>query len=461
MRNLRNRHGSDIRMTGSVLDEESLDNESPPTVPMHHPSPSGSAESTLSFSSSSTWTNAEVLGDNDEKDHKAEIDMIVSCLTTVGNRVVSSGRSSSGNRSFRECRGVLISLICVFLFVSLFAGLPLSPNGIHSASKVVDHLLTGSSRVELPVLAAICTHHRTGTVLFQALGEKLCEEFLVDYERVDVPFRLDAPSSTETLLYHHYFNTSEKLVVGMHGFEEQCLSKEGPEVSCGIFDWNCWLSSCNVTNQSTGNVIPVAHLVRNPVEMLISAYLYHQQDPPPEKWLAEPKPSALEILPEDVQRKFKTVPYFQALQQLPPELGLLMEYRVEAEELFRMTRNYRDLASLNYAINIKFEDVKANYTSTVEKILDHLGITKKFGKRGVMEIASKLDINNMSKKLWNAYQVGMHVTEGKHNKSTLRQVLYKNKDMRSVMEAIGAVLEYQDVFNSKQAHNVTHALHSF
>lgn len=43
----------------------------------------------------------------------------------------------------------------------------------------------------------------------------------------------------------------------------------------------------------------------------------------------------------------------------------------------------------------------------------------------------------------------MHVTEGKHNKKSLRKVLFKNEEMRSVLEAIATVLEYPDPFGRK------------
>ena len=64
------------------------------------------------------------------------------------------------------------------------------------------------------------------------------------------------------------------------------------------------------------DIIPVAHIVRNPVEVLISAYLYHQQDPPPEEWLYDAKPDALEILPMDLQEQYATVPYYKVVDSL-------------------------------------------------------------------------------------------------------------------------------------------------
>lgn len=41
----------------------------------------------------------------------------------------------------------------------------------------------------------------------------------------------------------------------------------------------------------------------------------------------------------------------------------------------------------------------------------------------------------------------MHVTEGKHDKATLRQVLYADKQMRGVFEAMAEVLAYSNPFS--------------
>jgi len=252
-RNLRNRHGSDNRDTDPLLETEPLEVESlPPAPPVHHPSPSGSVESTLTFSSSSTSADGTPAGDaKDQSNESSEIDLLVSCLTAVGNCLLNGERSFIGDRSFHKCRGMLVLLICICVVFTFFTGAHLAPRGIrslYSASNTVTQFFT-PNRAELPVLAAVCTHHRSGTVLFQAIGEKLCEEFLIDYERVEQPFRLDAPALTETLLYQHYFNTSEKLVVGMHGFGESCPNGEVLGDYCTFFDWRCWLSSCNITIQ--------------------------------------------------------------------------------------------------------------------------------------------------------------------------------------------------------------------
>lgn len=57
--------------------------------------------------------------------------------------------------------------------------------------------------------------------------------------------------------------------------------------------------------------LPVVHSIRDPVQILISAYLYHQQDPPNEPWLADPKPDAMNGLPKEFRKKYGKVPYYK------------------------------------------------------------------------------------------------------------------------------------------------------
>lgn len=95
-----------------------------------------------------------------------------------------------------------------------------------------------------PVIAVISTHHRTGTVLFQNMGERLCETFLMDYERVDEPFKLSNPNATRTLLYQRYWNTTGRIAVGMHGFEESCEQGQDVGMYCDPLDYECWLDAC-------------------------------------------------------------------------------------------------------------------------------------------------------------------------------------------------------------------------
>lgn len=300
-----------------------------------------------------------------------------------------------------------------------------------------------------PVTAVISTHHRTGTVLFQNMGERLCEVFLMDYERVDEPFKLKDPNATRTLLLQRYWNSTQRLVAGMHGFEEDCHEGQNVGMYCNPLDYECWLGACaSIDQDPQEQEIPIAHVVRNPVEILISAYLYHQQDPPPEEWLYNPKPDALEILPMELQEKYAEIPYYKVLQQLPPELGILVEFTVENEAIYRMARNYRDMAEKDYALNLHFENFKKDFRGNIQNTLDHLKITEQFGSEEVMDIAMIFDLSNMPEIERTAYQVESHITEGKHNKDDLRKLLYKNETTRLMLNVLAQEMDYNTAFPS-------------
>lgn len=57
--------------------------------------------------------------------------------------------------------------------------------------------------------------------------------------------------------------------------------------------------------------LPVVHVVRDPVQILISSLLYHKQDPAVEPWLEKPKPGVMRLLPKSFQEKYQNVPYYK------------------------------------------------------------------------------------------------------------------------------------------------------
>ncbi|GMH35528.1 hypothetical protein BSKO_03396 [Bryopsis sp. KO-2023] len=401
-----------------------------------------------------------------KKSHEySEIDAVIGCLAAVVN-------CCTGPKAFRaswRCRMQMSTLCILATLLVVGIGLytypkdegeswwtPMMNSTFRSSDPAMEKIPSqdpavgvGLAAEKTPVGAVISTHHRTGTVLFQNMGERLCEVFLMDYERVDEPFKLQEPNATRTLLYQRYWNATERVVVTMHGFTEECPEGQDVGMYCKPLDYDCWLGACKVIQQDPQTaVIPVAHVVRNPVEVLISAYLYHQQDPPPEEWLYNAKPDALEILPMDLQEQYATVPYYKVLQQLPPELGILCEFTVEMEEIYRMTRNYRDMALLSSAKNLHFESFKKEFEQTVKTALDHLEITKKKGSEKVMQIAMIFDLSSMPEIERRAYQVENHITEGKHDKDDLRKMLYSNTTTRAMLNKLATQMDYPTAFPS-------------
>lgn len=65
-----------------------------------------------------------------------------------------------------------------------------------------------------------------------------------------------------------------------------------------------------------------------------------------------------------------------------------------------------------------------------------------------MQIAMIFDLNNMPEQERHAYQVENHITEGKHNKDDLRQLLYNNATTRHMLDTLAQVMEYDTAFPS-------------
>lgn len=202
----------------------------------------------------------------------------------------------------------------------------------------------------------------------------------------------------------------------------------------------------------------------------------------------------------------------QVLRELPAELGILVELTVEKEEIYRMARNYRDMAKKPYAKNLHFEDIKGGFRSHVKPTLDHLKMTELYDAKKVIDVSQKreafavqlvkleccfwctisnamhpfvivlqscvlyvvvsscipvptshsatlailfamqtamvFDLDSMPEAERKAYRVEAHITEGKHNKDDLRQLLYDNPTTRQMLEVLAQFMEYDTAFPS-------------
>lgn len=65
-----------------------------------------------------------------------------------------------------------------------------------------------------------------------------------------------------------------------------------------------------------------------------------------------------------------------------------------------------------------------------------------------MQTAMIFDLNNMAERYRHDYQVDNHITEGKHNKEDIRQMLYNNATTRNMLDALAQVMEYETAFPS-------------
>eukprot|EP01024_Parvocaulis_polyphysoides_P014048 TRINITY_DN1562_c1_g3_i6.p2 TRINITY_DN1562_c1_g3~~TRINITY_DN1562_c1_g3_i6.p2 ORF type:complete len:214 (+),score=21.37 TRINITY_DN1562_c1_g3_i6:193-834(+) len=190
--------------------------------------------------------------------------------------------------------------------------------------------------------------------------------------------------------------------------------------------------------------IRVAHFVRNPVEVLISSYLYHRQEIPAEEWLYLPKP---EIIPADIRQTFNSTPYFQFLQQADSIHGLKAEFLRIVNELYQMARNWRDIEKLDGGLNVKFEDLRKDYMKFNEDVFFHLGLIRPdIMWKHYIRMWKNFDVGARNTKVMKQQDVKAHITEGRYDKQSLRQALYNNTETRELLTKLAQSMGYDQPF---------------
>eukprot|EP01026_Neomeris_dumetosa_P056680 TRINITY_DN5190_c1_g1_i14.p2 TRINITY_DN5190_c1_g1~~TRINITY_DN5190_c1_g1_i14.p2 ORF type:complete len:253 (+),score=22.93 TRINITY_DN5190_c1_g1_i14:108-866(+) len=234
----------------------------------------------------------------------------------------------------------------------------------------------------------------------------------------------------------------------LHGLDE-CCDMQDPMSVCGL-NVSCNMKRCQLIEPMREVRMKVVHLVRNPVEIVVSSYLYHRSDPVQEQWLLEPKPEILQYLdlPTQEQTKYQQVSYHQMLQEFDQLTGLKAETIILAEELLWMARNYRGIQSLttNIGLNIKFEDIREDVVDKSREIMSFLGLLD----LGIPDdsIDDYLIKNFDLKTMWVEQQQKSqsHVTEGRFNKTELVEIIFNDSFLRTFLSDLGLILGYQDPF---------------
>ncbi|GMH45613.1 hypothetical protein BSKO_13570 [Bryopsis sp. KO-2023] len=295
-----------------------------------------------------------------------------------------------------------------------------------------------------PLIGLVTTHHKTGTVLFADMFTALCPTIGVDLMKV---FRVVTMGNTTLeypMKYLHSSNATEMIGLSMHGFKEQCSG----EYKCDRFNATCRLPACQSVDHRDQSY-EIVHVVRNPLEMLISGFLYHREvgaslvAQGSEMWLMEDKSH---LLPEPMAEKFKGVPYYkQVLEELSLIDGIKAEFLVNGAQIFQAARNYRDSKNRAGVVNIHFEDFELDFQGTMTRVFKSLRLTEKAPLQKLLKVASAFDIRSIPKEIL-AEKVNIHVTKGKFDKSFIRKLIYDDLELREVFEILAVEMGYQSAF---------------
>ncbi|GMH45629.1 hypothetical protein BSKO_13586 [Bryopsis sp. KO-2023] len=297
------------------------------------------------------------------------------------------------------------------------------------------------------LMGLVTTHHKTGTQLFSIVLADICSRVGVDFQMVGGMVPLGNLAFDRVVGYSAAANSDGRIAMSMHGFKETCAAEE----ECDRFDAECRISTCKLLDngdQSYG----IVHVVRNPLEMLISAYLYHREmgsaliEQGFELWLLKDKSH---LLPEDMRARFKGVPYHEILQELSVREGLRAEYLVNGGQIFRAARNYRDLKNRSGAMNIRFEDVQNDYEATMKRVFEKINLSEQnVPIENLLEVAGKYDTQSMPQKMkWK--RAGMHMTEGKFDKAALRKAISEDQELRNAVNSLAKEMGYKTPFVQK------------
>lgn len=154
----------------------------------------------------------------------------------------------------------------------------------------------------------------------------------------------------------------------------------------------------------------LVHVIRRPIDTVISAYYYHTQDPPPEDWLTmewqQYMPWMVSVgVPEHELRKIAGMDvdyhgtYHALLRSLPVEQGIALEFWRSLFNLYAMARQHRLLAGHPGLILVRYEELQHNFNEAASRILVGSGLVPPEGSAladAVAVAAAACDLSSMA-----------------------------------------------------------------
>ncbi|KAG1666025.1 hypothetical protein FOA52_010935 [Chlamydomonas sp. UWO 241] len=199
------------------------------------------------------------------------------------------------------------------------------------------------------------------------------------------------------------------------------------------------------------------HFIRNPADIVLSAYSYHLQDPPVEPWLKRSMaPSQRKrilaslqewgVANETMEMARAAAPeganFWKFLRSLPEDAGVLAELARSEGNMWRMARLAHRWRMIGHARNIRYEELQANPISALGPLLDTVS-SACFIKHNA-SIMEKL-VGTCHTKSWSKKKIesSNHVDTSSTDVQARRAaILLGNPGARAVLEKLQAALGY-------------------
>lgn len=179
-----------------------------------------------------------------------------------------------------------------------------------------------------------------------------------------------------------------------------------------------------IRKRGSGGAYRMVHVVRDPVEVLISGFLYHRRRPIDEQWLFRPV------------KELSGKTYADHLSAVTPEQAMMAEIGMADDELRMLALAYRDVERDPNAINVQLEDFFHRFDETVLRVLRFLRFDEE-DIPAMAEAAKEFDMRRWSKE---ELQANEHFTQSENRTpyiDAIRQQHFLNKTMSYMRYAIG------------------------
>ena len=178
-----------------------------------------------------------------------------------------------------------------------------------------------------------------------------------------------------------------------------------------------------------------AHLVRDPLELVISAYLYHHGGPPDwqEVWLYEQHPiSNYQTVLQNSSCDYSTkteMSWYDVLQCLNQREGLLAEatfqtYFGALPSMVAAVKHIHKDAAHAKVLQLGLEEFQSDFDTTVAKMFNFFG----FPKPEVSSIVKGCEPYDLKRQTAVEKQWNEHVTTGKFDKTAVRAIMATYQD---------------------------------
>lgn len=342
----------------------------------------------------------------------------------------------------------------------------------------------------MPQLILGLSHHKTGTYQMSCLLNQMAmkagldeptEECLKDNGAAEADLTACQDRAQSSGMYPAIFKT-------YHGFRHTCSHNKTRYTPCVSFMLYRECKEEEVVNllqtgsaceidlpawvRSMGEHSPLAalHFIRNPIDSVISAYLFHVSGPKSEPWLFKPRTLGRYIselswlgvrdetllslgfptkmtFPGALPDEREEISFIELLQKLKFEKGVILQFWHSLPELLSMVRQSKSLMAQlsSRAVELRFEDLKYNFNDT---FLNAMRQVNKKGIRNVTpnELLDAVVLGNCDPGTWTQQQLqkSSHVTTGKSNMTAVERVLLEYPPSRNILCALCEALGYID-----------------